>query len=386
MLLRYSTRGAWRVVIAAVLASAALAWAEPPAQTEVRDGDPAFLETGIPTWKGPIADIVTLRPEGTRLILDREVWNSEVLEAEWRKAVEETKARLTQRGMAEDEATRLAEYSVESRGLRRLSLKLQNEMKATRSGTRGTANGGNAATMENDRMAVEIVSGEHFAFRAREYDPLPATLEVTESRGQLGILISRLDADWILSVRQDDTRFAVIEVAGGKLTQLSEKDFATFYRKHGPYMRSRLLPVLGHYGIGALTPASPAVIAKVVELLADPIAPEEARRVDALLAQLSGGKHQQRQEAFEALKENYLRWMGFIHAAVANPANSAEAVARLKAIIDTGRGQHQELKLIHALGLLDDAAYLKEILPTLQGEKAEAVQARIRLLSGEEKP
>jgi hypothetical protein len=343
--------------------------------------------------KGPIhhqrkhiGAILSLQPDGDQLALDRDTWNTQEIDAERQKSVDRLKATLIERGMPEDRAEMLAERSVVAKGVRRLALDLRKAMNANRSGSRGSNRDQRVTTMENDAMAVEIATGDGFRFEAVEFFEPRARFLLSDGHGRLNIFIARLNADWMLNVRQDEDTFSVTEVIGDKLIKLQQPDFVTFYSKHGRYVRTRLLPVLTHYGVSILTPGSPPVVKKVLALLADPIDTEERRKVRALLDQLGGRDYQKRQDAAKALKESYPRWMGLIRDAVVDPDTNAEAAARLNKIIHSHRGGHRELRLIHALHLTEDVEYLRDLLKSLEGEEAELVSKRIEALGGGTEP
>ncbi len=342
---------------------------------------PAFMNSPITLYRDAIGRILTLRIDGRRLVLDREAWNSPEVRAARDKAVGEMKQKLVNAGMPKDVAAQRAAELVGYRGVGRLASDLRKAMNATNSGMRGSSMRGTVRTLANDAMSVTIRSGRAFTFEVRETAAeAPLRMEFSDGDHGLSIFLARLEAEWILHVRQDKETFRVMEVRDGKLRTLAAEDFAALYAKHGDYVRGRLLPVLAHCGISAVTPTDPEVRQAVLEILADPIDAEERQRVMKLLEQLGEGTYKQRQAANEELKENYKRWMGLIRAAAADPKTPMEARARLEAIIEANRGRYRRRELVHALGLAEDASFLRRLLDGLEGEQGARVRERLERL------
>lgn len=341
--------------------------------------DPALTEGPLTHVAGPISKILVLQIRGGKIALDREVWNSQSIQDQTEQQIEQFKKKLIEAGMPEDQARVQAEYSVQNRGVRILLRKLQQEMQATRSGMRPAAKGSHH-TLSSQHLDVEMVTGEDFRFTARENTTNAAHFELVERFGDVTILISRLPADWILILRQSDDGFVVSEQKGDQLEYRKAASFAELYRTDRAYVRDRLLPVLSHYGVAMVTPDSPDVRKVLLEMLADPVDQDERDEVRQLIAELGGAKFKLREAAGQKLKANYVRWLGLILAAAENPATPAEAKVRLNKLIAANAGEHRNRQLVWQFGLVDDADYLKSILPDLEGDAAPLVRRRLEKL------
>jgi hypothetical protein len=370
--------------MAALLPDAAVTFGQKPEAASEDPPDPGLIQGPLSQASEPIGKILALRTDGGQLVLDRRVWNSQTVQEQRDKKVAEYKARLVAKGMSEEDAQDRAEYAVQARGVRLLVRELGKEIQANRTGMRPGPGGGSISTVNNGHLVVEVDMGQPFRFRAREIGQNPVQLQVRDKHGRLSIFLARFESDWMFHVRQEKDAMVVTEVLGDRLTHLRARDFAEFYRKHGAFTRNRLLPVLGHHGISMLTPENAEVRAVILKILEDPVDPAEMKKVRGLIDQLGGGKFRERQAANEQLAGNYVRWLGPIQAAAADPTTPAEARARLRAIIDAHRGEHRHRELIWQLGLHEDVEYLIDLLDDVEDKQASLVAAQIRTLTGKD--
>lgn len=345
-----------------------------------------FSTGQIHTHAGTIAKILVLRLDGSALTLDRESWEGAEVNKTQKQKLEELVKKLTDNGMPERIARIHAQRNIVASGVDKPARELRAVMGANRTGM-STTNRGKVSTMSNDVMSVQIMAGNGFSLQAEEVGPQGTRLSFDELDGEMRVLIVRQDAGWMLSVVQNGRRFAVTEVRDGKLYQLSEPDFATFYRKHPQYARQMLIPALSHHGVSLkLTPYSKVVKKLVLDELANPIGKEEKQQALSLIEQLGSGKYQERMDANTELSKKYDRWMKFIRAAAQNPEITGEPADRLRAIVNANEGKHRDKEFVYDMGLLDSPSYMVGLLREVgeNPEHAKLVAARLKELTGKD--
>ncbi len=346
----------------------------------------SFSTGQIHTHSGVISKILVLRLDEGALKLDRESWEGAEVNKTQKQRLEELVKKLTDSGMPERIARIHAQRNLVASGVSKPARELRSAMGANRTGMAST-NRGKVSTMSNDVMSVRIMAGNGFSLQADEVGPQGTRLSFDELDGEMRVLIVRQDAGWMLSVVQNGRKFAATEVRDGKLYQISEPDFATFYRKHPNYARQMLIPALSHHGVSLkLTPYSKVVKKLVLDELANPISKEEREQVLTLIDRLGSGKYQQRLDANAELTKKYDRWMKFIRAAAQDPEITGEPADRLRAIVNANEGKHRDMEFIYDMGLLDSPSYMVGLLREVgeNPEHAKLVATRLKELTGKD--
>ncbi|MCD6304404.1 MAG: hypothetical protein J7M21_05515 [Planctomycetes bacterium] len=378
-----ATWAGW-LAIWAVLSAAASAVA-PAAASAGPAGSKAGFRAGPLHAVAPITGkIVRLTFEGERLGLDRAGWQSRATSKQRAKAIEDIRKRFAGRGLPQG----LIEMQLKRLGMASNIQMLFQELRAAcGAGGYSSSSSGQAYRMSftGSSLAASLsLGGQEFSLRLWEQGSESRSLDVRQSGASLDITFLDPRDQVVILLRQDaNGQVTLTDVRGEVVRTGRAKSFLAYYGRHRRYVEEELFPLLEHVGVTVdLGPNGPRAVEAVLAELRRGDGGELAAEARRLIADLDSGSYAQRQAATRKLAADYPRYYRFIDRALASPTCSTEARARLRLIVEQNGPRARARRLIAALGLADDPAYLVGLLDKTGGQDRRLIAARLEKLTG----
>ena len=228
------------------------------------------------------------------------------------------------------------------------------------------------------------VAGKGLELELREAEVGRQQIRISDSE-QSGLFIDFCDQDYVLHFDQrPDGRVRLLSVYDDQSIVVSAASFAELYRRHPDVIEVSFFPLLDHLGV--LMPPTrfePAITQLVVKRLGQTAesSEEEFRR---LLQKMDSPSYDVRDAATRELQENVGRYAKFVQEAYQLSDVSLEVKTRLKRVLQTHKSEDSLMDgLIAGMQLLDDPAYLTNLLTRIEPSDRTPVVSRLEQLSGE---
>ncbi len=208
-------------------------------------------------------------------------------------------------------------------------------------------------------------------------------LEFTDDgQGAFRMLLTHPDGDMVLLHQTRAGRFNGVAVMGGQVFAGQGDSFTSFVRQHRAQVDSRILPVLGQFGIQPLQPVSSpkvrqAVLAQVLRR------PETEALGRKLLIQLDGRKFDDREDATKRLSEQFENFKDLIQAQLSEKTTSLEVRSRLQRILAEHSDSVPVNQTVAALDLTRDANYLVSLLDHVSPKEAPRLMDYLERTTGQ---
>lgn len=223
---------------------------------------------------------------------------------------------------------------------------------------------------------------DSYELQFREATGPQRTLLIRDAQdGSLFLLLTTAAGDLIRLHQLPDGAVAFVSVLKGQVTSLTADSLAKLLASHAPTLGATLIPALEHLGVDVrFSPFTPGVLAAVTVLLSFPA------QADALIAQLDDDQFAKREEASRLLNEQFDAVAPLLRARLAAGNLSAEAAARLKAIMDPHAKVNADFALAQSLELATAPGFLIAALDRFPGNAREVVCGQLRKLTQENLP
>jgi hypothetical protein len=319
------------------------------------------------------------------LKLDRDHWSKASAgqtEAERKQAIRQ---RLIERGLPPEIAEQQADRSLQTPDSFMMFEELARKVPHNRSGSSFSSNGRRERTFSGDAFSARMATtGESFELMLREETASRRWVELRDVGGELHVTL-RGDGDQILILNQTPTwvRMTFSREQDPEPFSVGDKSFAALYRTHRQRFEEDVFPLMRSLGVvPPLAPLSPPVVESVLSRVR-PIDPDLRAQVQAVVGQLSDSEFSVREEATNRLLEETQRFEPVVRELLAGDL-PAETRARLERVLARHKEQYGEVEhLVESLGLLDDPAYLVELLEETSGADRRAVADSLGRLTGQ---
>jgi hypothetical protein len=214
---------------------------------------------------------------------------------------------------------------------------------------------------------------------------------VSDQKDAFRLSLLRTDASLAIVIDQTADRCVVRQIRDEKVILLKAESFRALYNEHHAYIDGVLVPVLEELGVSMpAMPLSTRIRAAVLSRLRGEVEEGERAAVEKLIRQLDSQTYAERMGATQKLTVNYGRYAEQIAEimdeidAGRGPDLSAEALVRLRKIVDDNMQSDRTARAVKELDLLNDVAYLVELLAVSQGDDRAVVAGRLTELTDQQ--
>jgi RNA polymerase sigma factor (sigma-70 family) len=342
--------------------------ANPPQEALAPKSDGArrhLLQEGVLTRaKGPLEQIFRFALDGSRLRLDRSGWSERPTAP---------KAAIKDNAVVIDASTptieghvhQIVEIADGGGGHTHMSNRSR-EMRFD-----GKALSGRLVTRGDVvRLDLEEITAPHRSLQFQD-----------DGAGSMSLLVSG-PGDHLLVTQSDNGTFTVSAAIGGKTFVAQAPSFLAMYQQHKATLDGQILPVLNGLSIRLFVPPSTQELRAAVRamLLRSPAVLEETRK---LLANLDDANFTVRDKATSLLNDRFELYQDLIKAKLKDRGLTVEARRRLENIVSAHPNAQKIGQVIAALDLLNDPAFLVELLEDSAAAERPAVAARLERITGQ---
>lgn len=348
-----------RVPLSLVLATALVG---SPALAQNGAAKPALLQDGLLSRvKAPLEQIFQFSLDGAKLKLERKGWGEPPKNAGKGNAVV-----FSGNTLPIENIFRQIQSVAGAGGS---SMSISNRYRELR--FYGNALTGRVMTRDNlVRFDLEETTAPH---RSLEFQD--------DGQGSFRLLISS-PSDDILIKQNKEGAFTIAAVINGKTLAAQAPSFLALYKQHHETLDRDVLPVLNALSIRLFVPPSSRELRSTVRamLLRSPAAIEEGKK---LVADLDNEQFAVREKATVVLNDRFEMYKDLIEAKLKDRELSIETERRLQKIM-AGHADAQKVgQVIAALDLLNDPAFLVDLLEDTAASERPAVAARLEQVTGQ---
>lgn len=328
----------------------------------------------------PINQLITLKLDGSRIQLDRRLWEPDKKSADQDDEGDNAnvfggnanlRARINVNRQQQTPVEQAFNALQKASGGMATSRMISGNSRAT-SFTGGSVNG----RMESTQNRVIFEISENAApFRS---------IQVTDDpEGIFRLMLTSSSGDLILINQTPAGGASICGIVGETKLIDTAKTFGELRRKHRDIFETSINPVLERVGIGlALSPDSPEVHAKVVAMLT-PVTDADRAAASALLKELDSPDFATREAAREQLLKLYDRYRAALTQLASETTLSNDAKASLDQIRDARSSSSPAERIVVENKLLDDPKYLARILTDQDAAARTIIVAHLEKISGQ---
>lgn len=323
--------------------------------------------------KDILNDLLQLKLEDNRLILDRAHWQNVIQQSAGR----EMTRRLLGRNENQDNRLFPLNRGGSSEPIQIFGLFVKNAQVGNRIGGGGsTVSGGGNASADFRSESIESrieTRGNRFAFSIVETIGQNRSLRIVEDTDfHLQITVSDDSLDQLLVIKQSKDRLVIVFLKGEEILTATPKNYSELLDNDPESIAKKALLFLTEVGfsmpLDANSPSVKKVLLEQISLRTSPLNSESSK----LIEQLASEKFIEREEALESLKNEFENHQAAIDRSLRGSTLLPEVRVRLERLVNDIRLLNQaEYEVIEGQKLLENIPYLVGMFQFTDPKQAE---------------